>query len=47
MKNHETPDAFKKQLADVLDEYLILKDALVASNETKAESAANKTLESR
>ena len=43
-KNTEAQDAFKKQLADVLAEYLVLKDALVASDEFKAESAAKETL---
>ncbi len=40
----ETPKAFKKQLGDVLTEYYVLKDALVASDKASAEAAANKTL---
>ncbi len=44
MKSTSTPDAFKKQLSNVLAEYLILKDALVASDESKAETAAKETI---
>ncbi len=43
-KKAEAPDAFQKQLTGVLTEYLALKDALVASDESKAETAAKKTL---
>jgi len=43
-KTSETPEAFQKQLNTVVNEYLVLKDALVASNETEAETAATKTL---
>ncbi len=42
----ETPKAFKKQLGGVLTEYYGLKNALVASDEAKAETAAKKTLNS-
>ncbi len=40
----ETPDTFKKQLGGVLTQYLTLKDALVESDEAKAEAAAKNTL---
>ncbi len=40
----EVPDTFKKQLNGVVTEYLVLKDALVASDEAKAEAAAKNTL---
>lgn len=40
----QTPDTFKKQLNGVLIEYLSLKDALVASDESKARAAAKNTL---
>ncbi len=45
MKSHDAPDSFKKQLASVLDNYLLLKDALVASDEMLAQTAAQKTLD--
>lgn len=39
----EIPEAFKSQLADVLTKYLDLKDALVATDESKATEAAKAT----
>ncbi|NOX46957.1 MAG: DUF3347 domain-containing protein [Chlorobi bacterium] len=44
MNATETPEAFQKQLKEVVNEYLVLKDAFVASNEADAEAAATKTL---
>ncbi|NOX85633.1 MAG: DUF3347 domain-containing protein [Chlorobi bacterium] len=44
MKSYDVPDAFQKQLTGVLTDYLVLKDALVAANETEAEKAAKKTI---
>jgi Cu(I)/Ag(I) efflux system membrane fusion protein len=41
----ETPIKFKMQFGKVVDSYLLLKDALVESDENQAESAAQKTLE--
>ncbi|MCB2206796.1 MAG: efflux RND transporter periplasmic adaptor subunit [Bacteroidetes bacterium] len=41
----ETPMEFKMQFGKVVDGYLLLKDALVDSDEKQAESAAQKTLE--
>lgn len=40
----QTPEAFKKQLATVVDTYMELKDAFVASREPDIESAAKKVL---
>ncbi len=42
----EVPDTFKKQLSDVLTNYLNLKDALVKSDEDKAGEAAESALKS-
>lgn len=42
----KTPMDFKMQLGKVIDNYLLLKDALVKSDENQAESAAQETLES-
>ena len=44
VKKYSAPEAFQKQLGEVLTEYLVLKDALVASDEAKAEKAAGETL---
>jgi len=44
--NAEAPEAFKKQLNGVFTEYLVLKDAFVASDEDKIEAAAKNTLTS-
>ena len=41
----ETPMAFKMQLGKVVDQYLILKDAFVSSDEKVVEAAARKTLD--
>ncbi len=40
----ETSMDFKMQLGKVVDNYLLLKDTLVASNEGDAEESAKKTL---
>ncbi len=40
----ETPDAFKKQIGELINAYLKLKDALVATNEKLAETEATKVL---
>jgi len=40
----DIPDAFKSQLAEVLTKYIVLKDALVESDESKAAEAAKATL---
>ncbi len=41
----ETPMDFKMQLGEVMDRYLMLKDAFVNSNEKEVEAAAKETLD--
>ncbi len=43
-ESYDAPEALKKQLTQVTDSYLKLKDALVASDEEKAKTAAEETL---
>jgi len=45
MESMEVPDKFKKQLNEVVSQYLLLKDAFVDSNEQDVEAVAKKTLE--